>query len=290
MLKVNRQFERRGPLYVPNYDVERPWPARPLDRDRGDRLERYRRRFRASVTYSVYNGSTYFGSTANITISSTSAGDTIFVWTGPFSGSHQSFAVSDNASGGSQTYSTITALGVVSASGLTGSQGFYKYNSAAGVTQVSVSNGGNGVDFVAYVYKISGLLSSSDPLDISLGNNNANGGATSSGPASPSSGTLAQEAEFVIGCVGGSNGSNYGVSQIASVGGSWTLDKYSQQSGGGAYNHAVASLITSATSAVQATFTANNPIYYWNGLVSFKAASSGTQYNQSFSSSMAPFS
>lgn len=221
----------------------------------------------ATITKEIYACGTSSTSSCTITFSpATSTGDTIFVDYGYWSASGQSVSTVDSAS---QTYTSIAALSVVSASGVTGNLAFDKQNSVSGVTTLTCNKGS--ADITCIVYVIHGVTTSS--RDKASGNSNV---GSSTSPASPASGTLASSSEIVIGIIGGSNGANYTTNLISAVSGGWTLDKYAGITGaGGQFNQATASQIVSATTTVTATFTSSPAMVYWNALVSYQASGGG---------------
>lgn len=264
MHDIQRKFEKRGPLYVPEYEyIRRPIP--------GERYDRYRRRYPrplAAITYTVGSSSTNSSASATISFSATAGGETIFVSTGPLSTAGQAYSITDS---GTQSYTALTNLSVQTTAGVNQSLAWYKPNSASGITSVTVNNNG-GADFIMYAYVISGVISAS--LDINTGSSNQVGSVNHA--LSTASGTLSQASEFVIASVGGSNGASYAVSQISAVGSPWTLDKYISN-GAGNFNHAVASQVVAATTSVQANFTTAITAYlYWSYIISFKGAAGAT--------------
>jgi hypothetical protein len=139
------------------------------------------------------------GSTAlNVTISATTAGNSIIVIIGPEERAVTS--VTDNKGGGSSTYTEVA--GTVNQSAAPGC--FYTLNCAAGITQVTVN--GTSQPYIAFVMEVSGLLTASAE-DAHVWATGALGTTWSSGATA----TLAQANEFCIGvaCSRGSSNCHF---------------------------------------------------------------------------------
>ena len=264
MLKVDRKFERRGPLYVPKYDVERPRP-----------FERYKRRWQypcAAITrVHLASSTTQTGNNLNLTISSTTSGNFLIVHA--FNVGASSLSISDNKSGGSSSYTSLfnkSFLGVGIA------QSWFTPNIASGITQVTVAGFNNNFYVVAVEY--SGIATSS-PLD--QGSNtswNVQGTPFSSGQV-----TTTQAAELLVG---------YVVSQTnpPTAGGSWTIPSSANVGYGSYYMAFMEQIVSSIQTNIAATGTASGSSNIGANILTFKAAAGGTNYNQSLSGSMALFS
>lgn len=126
-MKIARQFERRGPLWLPRYAAVFPCPvpggARPHPAPRRpapdswperrhpplERFRRWRRRYRCAWSY--VNGTSYEGSATSHTISlgfTPSAGSLLIVAAGfAGSGSSNTLSVSDNSSGPADSWTAL---------------------------------------------------------------------------------------------------------------------------------------------------------------------------------------
>jgi hypothetical protein len=137
-MKVVRQFERRGPLWLPRYEVERPERGLP-------RFERYRRRVAPQPAASwgfVNNNSGGSGTASSYTLSlgwTPSAGDLLVVMAGATT-SGVLFSISDNSSGPADSWSTLTGVFTFGPSGGYQAQAFAtNVTSGTAPTQVKVS-------------------------------------------------------------------------------------------------------------------------------------------------------
>lgn len=195
---------------------------------------------------------------ATVTVSSTGSGNLLVIAIEVWTSSGQSFTFKHN--GSSVTYTNI-GVAASDTTNFRGSYMFYRENISSGTTSVEVtSSGGN---FTAVVMEFSGAVTSSS-LDKAVGKSDA---ASSGTPTTPLSGTLSQADEVVIGTISAIN-------NPSTVNFPWTLvhnvGNGSQFQRGGA----VAYLVVSATTSVQATFNMTSTTY--SALTaSFKASAGG---------------
>ena len=275
-MKVARQFERRGPLWVPRYQPVFPQPVPsygpkppgggPRRQPPLERFERWRRRFRCAWTH--YSGAGNYGTSSvgsfTLTLGFTPPAGSLLVAlaAGYYTSSGTyTISISDNSSGPADSWSSITSAGSWASGNHSPFQAFAcNVTSGTAPTTVTATYSSN----TNYPVLVVDCYTGGPNPFVQDGSGVTAYGDSTSPSASLTTGSAANDLLW-------SGMTTYGSATTVSVGSPFTLET---QGGGNRYNSADDGITNSTAASTQytASWTLSSSLYWCEVLVGFKAA------------------